>query len=249
MTEPRRSRRAYLAGLTAVGAPLLAGCPSDAGSDGAGTTTADGDGGTSTGRPSTASSTAAPTSTTTAGSPGSPGSTTSSTPTPGNSVRIAGQLVDESGEPITSGRIYAVGGPEDGLLERGPNEDGQFGFELTVQAKYAIQYGNSPEGLPDHFTVAVFRPEGSIYLGRTTIPEAYPVDVAVETADGTDVTGDSRIRAWHTNPDGDQSWVDVAELPVELANRVQVGANYEGTVVKRSLQVTSPTSVTLTVDR
>ena len=247
MTEPRRSRRAYLAGLTAVGAPLLAGCPSDAGSDGAGTTTTTtgDDGGTSTGRPSTASSTAPPTSTTTAGSPES---TTASTPTSGESVRIAGELVDESGEPITAGRIYAVGGSDTGLLERGPNEDGQFGFELTVQARYAIQYGNSPEGLPDHFTVAVFRPEGSIYLGRTTIPEAYPVDVAVETADGTDVTGESRIRAWHTNADGDQSWVDVAELPVELADRVQVGANYEGTVVKRSLQVTSPTSVTLTVD-
>ena len=245
MTEPRRTRRAYLAGLTAVGAPLLAGCPSDAGSDGSGTTTADGDGGTTTGRSSTASSPASPTSTTTAGASGS---TTASTPTPGGPVRVAGKLVDGNGDPVTAGRIFAVGGEVGDLIDRGPNDQGQYGFELTANVEYAIQYGDSPAGLPDHFTVAVFRPTTDQSLGQTDLPRAYEVDVTVETADGTDVTDESRLRVWHTNDYDETSWVDVVDLPVELASEVELGANYEGSVVRRTLTVDSPTSVTLTVE-
>jgi len=248
MTEPRRSRRAYLAGLTAVGAPLLAGCPSTDGSVGSATSTVEGDGGPSTDRPSTRSPTDAPRTTTAGPTESTPSSTTASTPTPGGAVRVAGQLVDGSGAPVTDGRIFAVGGAADDLIDRGPNDQGQYGFELTAHVEYAIQYGDSPAGLPDHFTVAVFRPDADQSLGRTTLPRAYEVDVTVETADGTDVTDESRLRVWHTNDYDETSWVDVVDLPVELASEVELGANYEGSVGRRSLTVDSPTSVTLTVD-
>lgn len=231
----RRSpkRRAFLATTASAGLACLAGC------DGA-SNTPDDSGATT---PGTADESEATARRTADGAEG--------TPTATGPAIVSGQLVDASGEAVTTGEAISLGNPE-GLVSVAPDSTGAFELEVTAGQTYSLQYTQGvddypDDDLPDLYTIDEISPRSDVDLGTIRLPMARDVEVTVETGSGDDVTDEAQVFVTHER-DGATSGFELIHDPIELTGHVSFEASYDGRSTTREVDISEPRSVTMTVE-
>ena len=181
-----------------------------------------------------------------------PGETSTETETPSEdeSVTVSGSLVGPSGSPVTSGDIDFLTVPEYPEIVS-PEEDGTFSAELTSGLDYTVvfvrePYNYSVDGVPDLYAIDELSVTSDTDLGETTLPEAYEVDVTVETAEGEDLSGQVAVFISHTNDAATGGTTIIDTDGLELTGEVTFEADYEGETREKIVTITEPQSVTLT---
>ena len=165
-------------------------------------------------------------------------------------VTVSGRLVDTDGEAVTVGQAISLGEPEE-LVAVAPDAEGRFELALTGGYPYTFQYTQGAydypaDGLPDLYTIGQDNPTADTDLGTIELPEAYAVDLSVETADGDDVTVDALVSVSHAANDA-SSGFELRHNPAELTGTVALEVTYDGAQTTEIVDITEPQSVTVTV--
>jgi len=168
----------------------------------------------------------------------------------GGPVTVSGSLVGPSGSPVTSGQIDLLSESERPEIAS-PEDDGTFSAELTSGVEYTMLFARdafdySVDGLPDVYVIDELSLTSDTDLGEVSLPEAYEVDVVVETADGEDLSGQVAVLVSHTNNGTTGGKGLTTNDPIELTGEVTFNADYEGETVEKTVTITEAQSVTLT---
>ncbi|MDT3435584.1 PGF-pre-PGF domain-containing protein [Haloarcula sp. 1CSR25-25] len=170
-----------------------------------------------------------------------------------SSVTITGQLEDSSGDPVTTGEVIAIDSDGNGTPVKLDNS-GSYSISVTAGEEYTLQYTQGidsypDDGIPDLYTIDKRSPSSDVDLGTIELPEAYNVDVTVETSSGTDVTDSAAIDVYHTNKNnGVESGFELLPNPIELAGQSSFTAVYDDKVAQTAITVNQAESVTLVTD-
>ncbi|MBP1986560.1 hypothetical protein [Halolamina salifodinae] len=166
------------------------------------------------------------------------------------SVSVSGSLVRAGGEPVSVGRVVAIGGSTSG---QAPVADvgSEGGFELEVAAgtEYTFQYTQAKaeypdDAIPDIYTFGAFSPSSETDIGTVELPKAYHVTISVADASGDGVTDEADIHITPLN-DGAGFPNKLPANPIELGGDVAVQASYENSTTRKTVSVTSERTVEL----